>query len=203
MAVIGAKPQSTVRALAGVASRLASHCRYPERLYPGARLSVHAPSCRGCKGGSGTSMSACSSTTRASRANSFGNGSRSSTRAWPASMTGRKRHVTIRASRGHEPSPRGRRRAIRRLARIDELRAQHGTASKSGAARPLSRTRQRRHHPRNGRTRPGEILQLPIAPGGVAEWSKAAVLKTAVLEGTRGSNPFSSAPPAVRGRSHC
>ena len=29
--------------------------------------------------------------------------------------------------------------------------------------------------------------------GGVAEWSKAAVLKTAVPKGTRGSNPFSSA----------
>jgi hypothetical protein len=37
--------------------------------------------------------------------------------------------------------------------------------------------------------------------GGVAEWSKAAVLKTAVSKGTRGSNPFASAnkPPETRG----
>lgn len=37
--------------------------------------------------------------------------------------------------------------------------------------------------------------------GGVAEWSKAAVLKTAVSKGTRGSNPFASAskPPEPRG----
>ena len=118
--------------------------------------------------------------------------------------TGRKRHVTIRASRGHEPSPRGRRRAIRRLARIDELRARHGRASRSGAARPLSRTRQRRHHPRNGRTRPGEILLASHRSGGVAEWSKAAVLKTAVLERAPGVRiPSPPLPPAARGRSHC
>lgn len=33
----------------------------------------------------------------------------------------------------------------------------------------------------------------PIDDGGVAEWSKAAVLKTVVPQGTVGSNPTSSA----------
>src|SRR5690606_14654122 len=40
-------------------------------------------------------------------------------------------------------------------------------------------------------TFPGPRAKSP--PGGVAEWSKAAVLKTAVPKGTRGSNPFASA----------
>ena len=35
-------------------------------------------------------------------------------------------------------------------------------------------------------------------PGGVAEWSKAAVLKTAVPQGTVGSNPTASARIDIR-----
>ncbi len=34
----------------------------------------------------------------------------------------------------------------------------------------------------------------------MAEWSKAAVLKTAVVKATGGSNPFSSAATALRDR---
>ena len=41
--------------------------------------------------------------------------------------------------------------------------------------------------------REGKKITLNQQFGGVAEWSKAAVLKTAVPKGTRGSNPFSSA----------
>ena len=40
---------------------------------------------------------------------------------------------------------------------------------------------------------PGSTSQLFFELGGVAEWPKAAVLKTVVSQGTRGSNPCSSA----------
>ena len=45
--------------------------------------------------------------------------------------------------------------------------------------------------PENGVRYPLKILR--IFRGGMAEWSKAAVLKTVVLQGTVGSNPTSSA----------
>src|SRR6185295_19518053 len=45
-----------------------------------------------------------------------------------------------------------------------------------------------------------DVSYTPATRGGVAEWFKAAVLKTAVLQGTVGSNPTPSASLIRGGR---
>ena len=52
--------------------------------------------------------------------------------------------------------------------------------------------------PKNACPPEGGRVKASGPPGGVAEWSKAAVLKTAVPQGTVGSNPTASARIDIR-----